>query len=223
MIDNVLAVAVHLDDETLGCGASLLRHKTQGAEIHWLLVTEPTPELGYDALRLKEHEQNIQRAREMYGFASIHRLGFPAARLDQVSQSELTGALASVFTSVRPSTLYLPFSHDVHSDHRVACRAAVSAAKSFRAPYLRRLLMMETVSETDFSLPLCGEGFVPNVFVDVSEYFDRKLEILSIFSKELDAHPFPRSMEHVRALAVHRGAAAGCALAEAFVLLKEII
>lgn len=223
MTNNILVVAAHLDDETLGCGGSLLRHKAQGAEIHWLLVTEPTPELGFDAQRIEERERKLRQAGEMYGFTSVHRLGFPAACLDRTPQNELIAAMAVVFADVRPSTLYLPFAYDVHGDHRVAFHAAYGAAKSFRAPYVRRILMMETVSETDFSPSFSGEAFVPNVFIDVSEHFDRKLEILSVFSEELEAHPFPRSLEHVRALAVHRGAAAGCALAEAFVLLKEIV
>lgn len=221
-MSSVLVVAVHLDDETLGCGGSLLRHRAQGEDIHWLLVTEPTSALGYDAQRLEERERKLQQAGGMYGFASIHRLGFPAARLDLTPQSELVEAMAAVFADVRPSTVYLPFAHDVHTDHRIAFDAGYGAAKSFRAPYLKRMLMMETVSETDFVPPLRGATFAPNVFIDVTEHFDRKLEIMSVYSDELGAHPFPRSVEHLRALAVHRGAAAGCTLAEAFVLLKEI-
>jgi LmbE family N-acetylglucosaminyl deacetylase len=47
-MNSVIVVSTHLDDETLGCGGSLLRHKARGADIHWMLVTEPTSALGYD-------------------------------------------------------------------------------------------------------------------------------------------------------------------------------
>ena len=37
--NKVLCVAVHPDDETLGCGGTLLKHKANGDEIYWLLLT----------------------------------------------------------------------------------------------------------------------------------------------------------------------------------------
>ena len=35
----VICVAPHPDDETLGCGASLLRHAAEGDDVHWLIMT----------------------------------------------------------------------------------------------------------------------------------------------------------------------------------------
>ena len=40
MNNKVLIIAVHPDDETLGCGGTLLKHKNNGDEIHWLICTE---------------------------------------------------------------------------------------------------------------------------------------------------------------------------------------
>jgi len=36
-------------------------------------------------------------------------------------------------------------------------------------------------------------------------------------------HPFPRSIENIKAMALNRGATAGVKYAEAFMLLKEIL
>lgn len=41
-MNRVLCVAVHPDDETLGCGGTLLKHKAQGDEIYWLFLTGPS-------------------------------------------------------------------------------------------------------------------------------------------------------------------------------------
>ena len=49
------------------------------------------------------------------------------------------------------------------------------------------------------------------------------LEIMKIYESELSEHPFPRSIENLKALATLRGATAGCQYAESFMLLKEII
>ena len=83
-------------------------------------------------------------------------------------------------------------------------------------------MMMETPSETDFAQS-AGGGFVPNVFVDISNQFERKLKILRVFEGQLQPHPFPRSERNIKALATVRGATAGCEYAESFMLLKEIV
>ena len=78
----------------------------------------------------------------------------------------------------------------------------------------------QPATETDFSLDPAAQ-FHPNVFVDISDHLERKLELLGIYGSELAPHPFPRSLEAIRALAVVRGAASGFAAAEAFQLLRE--
>ena len=37
---RVLVVAGHPDDEALGCGGTLLKHKKDGDEIFWLIITK---------------------------------------------------------------------------------------------------------------------------------------------------------------------------------------
>jgi hypothetical protein len=59
------------------------------------------------------------------------------------------------------------------------------------------------------------------MFVDISDWIDAKVRMLDHYSDEMGEHPFPRSVDHVRALALHRGAQAGCTAAEAFMLLRE--
>ena len=82
--------------------------------------------------------------------------------------------------------------------------------------------MMETLSETEFAPSTKEDGFIPNVFVDITKYFEKKIEIMKKFKSEVAEHPFPRSERNLRSLATLRGAAAGCEYAESFVLLKEI-
>ncbi|MBT5399319.1 PIG-L family deacetylase, partial [bacterium] len=65
-------------------------------------------------------------------------------------------------------------------------------------------------------------SFVPNVFIDISNYMDKKIEIMKVYESEIGEHPFPRSERNIRALGTLRGATCGCDYAESFVLLKEI-
>jgi LmbE family N-acetylglucosaminyl deacetylase len=82
--------------------------------------------------------------------------------------------------------------------------------------------MMETLSETEFAPSTKEDSFVPNVFIDISNYMDKKIEIMKVYESETGEHPFPRSERNIRALGTLRGATCGCDYAESFVLLKEI-
>ena len=79
---------------------------------------------------------------------------------------------------------------------------------------------MEIVSETDFGRP--QNPFVPNFFIDVSAVMKQKIEAVKIYDTELGEHPFPRSVDSVKALGTLRGACAGVKYAEAFRIIKWI-
>ena len=81
---------------------------------------------------------------------------------------------------------------------------------------------METLSETEFSPPMKQNSFIPNTFVDISKFINKKIQIMKIYESEFGKHPFPRSEKNIRALATFRGASSGCQYAESFMLLKEI-
>jgi LmbE family N-acetylglucosaminyl deacetylase len=82
--------------------------------------------------------------------------------------------------------------------------------------------MMETLSETEFSLSTKEDSFIPNVFVDISDYMNKKIEAMKMYEGEMGSHPFPRSERNIKALATYRGATAGCEYAESFMLIKEV-
>lgn len=218
---NVLVLAVHPDDETLGCGGALLAHKAAGDKIHWLIGTDMDPKL-FPRERIDAREREIRAVADAYGFDSVHRLGLPAVNVDRTPMADLVGMVSNVIAAVRPDTFYLPFKSDVHSDHRVLFQAAYSCTKAFRYPFLRELLMMEVLSETEFAPATKEEAFIPTVFQDVTRFMEKKLEIMAMYEGESGVHPFPRSPETIRALARLRGAQAGTEYAEGFALLKQI-
>lgn len=214
-----LVVAVHPDDETLGCGATLLKRKAQGAEIYWLIVTSVGEASSLSASNYRHRHQEIQKVAQMYGFNGVYELEFPTTLLDRLAVSELVAKLSQVMTEVQPSHVYLPYYQDVHSDHRMVFDAMMACTKKFRYPFIEQVMMMEVLSETDFA-PNIDSGFVPNVFVEVEQTLQKKLEILQIYASELAEFPFPRSLEAVEAQAKVRGVAAGCKAAEAFMLIR---
>ena len=84
-------------------------------------------------------------------------------------------------------------------------------------------MIYETISETEFAIRPDKEQFKPNLWIDISDYIDKKVEIMSLYESEIGKEPFPRSEQNIRSLANFRGSTAGVLSAEAFILLKEII
>lgn len=219
MKNKALVIAVHPDDETLGCGGTLFKHKANGDEVHWLICTIINESHSY----YKQREKELKQVSNAYGFKSVHNLRLKTMQVDEYSMSELIGAISKVINEVQPNIIYLPFKGDVHSDHRKIFEAAYSCTKSFRYPFIKKIYMMETLSETEFAPSTKEDSFIPNVFVDISDFMDKKIEIMKIYESEIAPHPFPRSERNLRALATLRGATCRCDYAESFVLLKEII
>jgi LmbE family N-acetylglucosaminyl deacetylase len=216
---NILVVAPHPDDETLGCGGTLLRMAAQGANINWLIVTSMTER--YSDEQRKGRADTIEKVSAAYSFDSVHQLNKPAAELDMLPMSELIEAIGAVFTDLQPDLLLLPHRGDVHSDHRVIFDACAACSKWFRYPFIKRMMSYETLSETDASLTNNENPFQANVFFDISDQLTRKLEIMSMYPGECDEFPFPRSAKALTAQAHLRGAQSGYHAAEAFMLLRE--
>ena len=221
-MNNVLVVAVHPDDETLGCGGTLLKHKAVGDAVYWLIVTSMKEECGFEKGAVEARRKEIEKVSSMYGFDGVYGLDFPTMQLDAIPFSKPIGSISDVFGEVEPNIVYLPFKGDVHTDHQIAFRAAYSCTKSFRYPSIKKIVMMETLSETEFTPSTKEDSFIPNMFVDITDFIERKIEIMNIYKNEIGSHPFPRSERNIRALATFRGATAGCECAEGFMILKEI-
>lgn len=222
MNKTVLVVAPHADDESLGCGGSILKHHAKGDEVHWLIITTPKEQYGYSAAIAANRQQEIKNARKALHFSSISQLGLRPSGLETYPLGEIITPVHSVIKRLKPQVIYVPFRNDAHSDHQYVFDAVVSASKTFRSPYVKQLLAYETPSETDFDLKPESAGFRPNYYINITEYAEQKLKACLLYQGELGEFPFPRSPEVIQALWQIRGAQAGCKAAEAFMLLKQI-
>jgi LmbE family N-acetylglucosaminyl deacetylase len=220
---DVLAIVAHPDDETLGCGGTLLRHAQRGDRVSWLIATvchEPQ----WSAPLIERKAQEVQAVAEAYGVRHLYKLGLPNAQLDTVPFGKLMDGIAGAVAEVRPEVVYVVHAGDVHTDHQLVHSATLCVLKPFHMRRLgvRRILSWETLSSTDAAPPRLERAFVPNVFHDVSEQIERKLQVMDLYQSEVQQGSMPRSVEALRALARVRGAAIDVPYAEAFMLVREI-
>ena len=215
---KILAIAPHPDDETLGCGGTLFKHKADGDEIYWLIVTGISEDAGWSNDTVKKRDNEIDAVAEKYGFSDVFNLRLPTTKMDTLPVSDLIEKISNVYKKVEPDIIYMPFAYDVHTDHQIIAKALQSTLKWFRYPHIKKVYMYETPSETEFNF-VENRLFRPNVFVNISLYLEDKIEVMKIYAGEMGEFPFPRSEKTMRALTTLRGSQSGFESAEAFELV----
>jgi len=223
-MSTVLVVATHPDDETLGCGGTLLKHKARGDTLWWIIVTRAW-EPKYSKEAVLRQAQQVKAVGAAYPFDHTEWCDFKTTSLDSSSRSAVIDRLREIIQRIRPDVVYAPNPLDAHSDHRLVFEALMAVLKSFYMPSLgvRRILACEVPSETDAGLSLGKGDCAPQVFSDISDTIERKLAIMKLFDSEVQPEPLPRSLSAIRALARSRGASAGVEYAEAFVIVRELV
>ncbi len=219
---KILVVAAHPDDETLGVGGTILKHKANGDQIYWLIVTNIDVKSGFSEHKVLSRQNEIERVNELYNFDGTYKLDYPTMSLSTESLISLIPKIAELFSKLKPEVIYTMNRSDAHSDHRIIFDAIAACTKSFRYPFVKKVLMYECISETEFALSLPEKVFQPNYYVDISKFLSLKLEIMKVYESEIGVHPFPRSLKNIESLATFRGASAGVEYAEAFQLVKCI-
>lgn len=209
---KVTVISVHPDDETLGCGGTLFKHKACGDSINCIFVTSGNA----------DQRKMIAALEACYGFDTTICLDLSEITLADMPLGSIIGPLSQALNRLRPEILYIPNRSDVHSDHRKVFEALMACTKAFRYPYIEQILMCEVISETDFAPALTENAFVPNVYVDISFHMQQKREAIAIFQSELMEEPYTRSLSAIEALSRYRGSQINALHAESFMLLKMI-
>jgi N-acetylglucosamine malate deacetylase 1 len=217
---KILVVSAHPDDETLGCGGSLLKHQEKGDEIFWLNFTDIRVADGWNENMVKKRKQEINKVCKKYNFSKFYNLKYPAIKLDTQAISNIIKDISKVYKDINPELIYIPFLYDIHSDHQIVSKAMQSTFKWFRYPHINKVLMYETPSETEFNF-IKQNTFSPNVFINIDGYLEKKINIMKIYESEMSDFPFPRSETTIKSLARFRGSQSGFGAAEAFELVYE--
>ncbi|HEY9745064.1 MAG TPA: PIG-L family deacetylase [Oculatellaceae cyanobacterium] len=227
-MSRILIVAAHPDDEILGCGATILKRIQAGDEVASLVLGEGvTSRYNRRGEAPPEELAALRKANEQVaaycGFVKHWLLDFPDNRFDSVDFLDLVKAVEHVKREVQPDIIYTHFEHDLNLDHRLTFQAVLTACRPKPGETLREIYSFETPSSSEWVSPFSGDNvFRPNVFVNVKETLERKIEAMRFYDSELAPYPHPRSPEALRTIAKRWGVACGQPAAEAFILIRKI-
>lgn len=217
---NILVIAPHPDDEVLGCGGTILKHNKRGDKVFLCIATKAyAPEWSEEFI--KNRPKEVAEANKILGIQKTFFLDFPTVKLDTIPMKELNNFILEIIKKVNPEIVYLPHGGDINKDHRLIFEAGLVAVRPSNKTSVRKILCYETLSETDEGRSL--KEFSPNIFEDIGDEYDKKIKAMKIYKSEIKEFPHPRSLEMLEVLAKKRGSEAGFKLAEAFVLIREVI
>jgi LmbE family N-acetylglucosaminyl deacetylase len=221
--NRVLVVAAHADDEILGVGATIARHKAEGDDVGVMFLTDGVGARGtQEASEAKQRSEACQRALKIVGVSQCWFHDLPDNALDTVGILSVTKLIEAVANQFKPTIIYTHHAGDLNVDHRITAISVLTAFRPFPGQEVREIYSFEVPSATDW-----GHGalapFVPTHFVDVTDTYALKEAALKEYEQEMRPSPHTRSFENLRALATTRGHSVGVALAEAFITLRRLV
>ncbi len=221
----VLVVAAHPDDEVLGCGGTMRRMSELGVQVDVMFLSDGVSSRGgvVDAVELAARRASAVRAALILGANPPTFHDLPDNQLHTVPLLTVCKLVEAKIAECHPDTIITHFGNDVNVDHRVVSEAVTVACRPQSWSSVKRILFFEVPSSTEWRMDNGIGMFVPNYFVDISAYLDRKVDALNCYASELRDWPHPRSIKAVKNLCEWRGATVGVDAAEAFMLGREIV
>lgn len=173
---KILAIGAHFDDVELGCGGTLLKHKNNGDEIYILTLTKS----GYNS-KTNNHSRSDEDA--LYeGKKSAEMLeaklitgNFPT--LELTASKELINFICVQVQQVNPDIVYTHYIGDQHLDHKAVAEASLIATRKVKSVFSYLPNIYDTY-------PL----FNPNFFVDISDFFEQKMDLINNYKSERETH-----------------------------------
>lgn len=201
---NILAIGAHPDDIEFGCGGALIKYADRGHSLSLMIMTAGG-QGGVPDVRSTEQV----KSQTIMGVKTIHWGGYEDTYIRE--GKEVITKIENVIESVRPNFIFCHYPDDTHQDHRHLANSVVSATR-----YIRNVLFYEGPTTQNFN---------PQIYVDISNTLDRKIEALEAHRSQVGKTNIKdlTIIELARSTANFRGTQGRVKYAEAFNSLRLFI
>jgi len=218
MKNKVLVIVAHPDDEALGCSGTIAKHIQAKDEVYVIFMSDGVasrsgPDLKSDTkLRLNSAKKScdILKTKEPIF------LDFPDNKMDSIPLLDIVQKLEEYVNKINPNVVYTHHGFDLNIDHRITHQAVMTACRPQPSFSVKEIYTFEVLSSTNWASNSILNAFIPSKFVDISKYFDQKINSLNCYNYEMREFPHSRSIESIKMLSKHRGSSVGVNYAEAF-------
>lgn len=224
---NVLVVAAHPDDEVLGCGGTIARLAKEGHEVVIAILGEGITSRYQareqaDTLLVEALHSDSQQVADCLGAKQLFLYALPDNRFDSVPLLDVIKIIEELVERLRPDVIYTHHGGDLNIDHVVLHRAVLTATRPMAGRSVKEIYTFEVPSSTEWAFGQFQPAFRPNVFVDIHDTLESKVQAMEFYESEARAFPHPRSPEALRAIARRWGSVVGLEAAEAFELVRSV-
>jgi LmbE family N-acetylglucosaminyl deacetylase len=202
-----LVIAPHPDDETFGCGATIMRKRDRRVPVKIIIATDGAGSHGGDlanrqrVARRREVEARLACARLGVAEEDVLSLGFSDGGLE-VEVEPLASRLHDLIGSFRPRHIFVPVSCDGHADHNAANRAlqlALAGGDGYAEaleypislwahwPWTRRQDGGPAVLRRALVEPVARVREVRPLLVAIDGYRQRKAEAIAEYSSQVES------------------------------------
>ena len=223
---RLLVVSPHADDESFGCAGTIAKIKKLGGEVYILVMSVGDLKL-YDGR--KDVVTGDTRAEEFAKVAEFLKIdGYDIAytdaeshlRLDAIPQRDLINIIEKTSSvsldNINPTMVALP-AISYNQDHVATFKAGFTACRP-HDPTVKSFprIVLSYDNQTLF-WNVDYDKYHPNLYVDISEFLEIKLQALRLHKSQLRHSPHHCSIENMEYLARTRGHEISVAAAESFV------
>ncbi len=234
---KILVLAAHADDEILGVGGTIAKHVSSGDEVFvQIMIGKQSSALierekknrllnkgpRYDNSVLENRKKQANQVASLLGIKEVKFMDLEDETLEQ-NLTKTIETIEDYYNEIKPDIVYTHHGGDSNQDHRGVFNATIVAVRTYLKHKPKKVLCYEIPSSTEQAPPFSKYLFMPNYFVDIEPFLNKKLDAMKIYHEELGQFPHPRSLEAIKILAQYRGITAGYKAAEAFMLYRELI
>lgn len=222
MCKNILVVVAHPDDETIGMGGTISKHICNGDKVYVISMTNGVssrdPERNEINLRITASEE----ASKILGFKWQKRFDFPDNKMDTIPLLEIVKEIEKIKLQVNPHIVYSHSLSDLNIDHRILTNAVLTTFRPQPKESCKEIRLFEVASASDYGHESITGKFSPNLYIDISNFWESKEKALIAYKEELREYPHTRSLYAIKNLSLSRGSQVGIKMAEVFQVIRKI-
>ena len=220
---NILVVVAHTDDETLGLGGTIAAHTLLGDNVYGIAMTNGVSSRNNKTnLKIKIRKKAAISASKIIGLKWIKGGNFADNAMDDTPLLEIIKIIENAKSKINPSIIYTHSSNDLNIDHRIVCEATLTAFRPQPNETWEEIRTFEVPSSSDYGHKSITGFFHPNLYINISKTWEKKLKALTKYKMEMRDKPHSRSFEGLKNLAKYRGNQVGLQYAEAFEVIRKI-
>lgn len=222
-IKKILIVAAHPDDEVLGCFGTVAKFIKDGYEAYTLILSGGKTSRGeIDKKELDLLQDEMEKANELIGIKKVFIANFPDNAFDSIALLEIVKEIEKIKNEIMPEIIFTHHIGDMNIDHQITHKAVLTATRPMKDECVKTIYSMEVPSSTEWNGFLSQMAFVPNVFFEIDDTIDLKIDAMAQYRSELREYPHPRSLKHLKELAKVNGTKVGLNYSENFMLIRSI-